>query len=94
MAGHVKIDGVSVKAAKLLRVGQHLDVLTPGGRRLVEVAVLLEKRVGPPIARTMYVDHTPAPDPVAPEMVVGQRERGAGRPDKRERRQLRRLRGR
>ncbi|TPV92962.1 MAG: RNA-binding S4 domain-containing protein [Myxococcales bacterium FL481] len=94
VAGHVKLDGTSVKAAKLLRVGQRLDVLTPGGRRLVEVAKLLERRVGAPLAQTLYVDHTPPPPPREVEPMLGQRDRGAGRPDKRERRQLRRLRGR
>jgi ribosome-associated heat shock protein Hsp15 len=53
------------------------------------------KRVGAPVAVTCFVDHSPPPperDPLSPP--IFERDRGAGRPTKRDRRQLDKLRGR
>lgn len=96
-AGHVKLDGVSVKPAKSVRVGDRLEVRTPGGLRILEVAGLGERRGPAEQARTLYVDHTPPPPPkdeTAMLVETVMRDRGAGRPSKRDLRELRRLRGR
>jgi len=93
-AGHVKCNGQSVKASRTVRVGDRLDVVTPGGRRIVDVLALHDRRGPAPLARSLYDDQTP------PEMrepvrdPLGFRDRGAGRPTKRDRRALRELRGR
>jgi ribosome-associated heat shock protein Hsp15 len=60
---------------------------------VVEVVRVIEKRVGAAIAAACLVDHSPPPPPkeAAP---VFDRERGAGRPTKRDRRDLDRLRRR
>ena len=92
-AGHVKLDGESIKAAKTVRPGDHLEVRTPGGLRILEIAALGDRRGPASVARTLYVDHTPAPPPKELVVPVAPRERGAGRPSKRDRRLLRRLRG-
>lgn len=90
-AGHVKVAGTSVKAAKTVRIGDTIEVRTPGGLRILEVALLSDKRGSAPVARTLYVDLTPPPDPKAvPPM---ERERGAGRPSKRDLRLIRKVRG-
>ena len=93
-AGHVRVNGERVKPATQVRVGD--EVVVRGGERdrVVEIRQLLIKRVGAEPAAAAYVDHTPAPPPrefVAPP---GVRDRGAGRPTKRDRRQIDRLRGR
>lgn len=91
--GHVRRDGEPLKASQRIEVGEELRVRSPGRERIVEVRVLLGKRVGAPIARLAYEDRTPPPPPqllAAPP----RRDRGAGRPTKRERRALDRLRGR
>lgn len=93
-AGHVKLDGVSVKAAKTVKPGDRVEVRTPGGLRILEVVALGDRRGPASVARTLYVDHTPAPPPKEEVAAVAVRERGAGRPSKRDLRQLRRLRGR
>ncbi len=94
-AGHVKRNGVSVKSSKVVRPGDRIDVLTPGGPRIVDVVVPLERRVSATIAQMAYEDRTPAPPPKpAKEPDVAQRDRGMGRPSKRDRRRLDRLRGR
>ncbi len=92
-AGHVKIDGVSVKAAKAVRVGARLEVRTAAGPRILEVAALGDRRGPAAVARTLYVDHSPPPPPKEEQADLGVRDRGTGRPSKRDLRDLRRLRG-
>lgn len=55
--------------------------------RIVEVTRVIQKRVGAPEAAACYIDNTPPP-PSQPVLPVARRERGAGRPTKRERRVL------
>jgi ribosome-associated heat shock protein Hsp15 len=92
-AGHVKIAGESVKASKAVKPGDHIDVLTPGGPRQLEIVALGDRRGPASVARTLYIDHTPPPPPKEERVVEGQRERGAGRPTKKDLRELRKLRG-
>jgi ribosome-associated heat shock protein Hsp15 len=93
-AGHVKLDGDSIKPSRVVRRGDHLEVLTPGGERILDVVELAERRGPASVARTLYDDKTPPPPPKEETVAVVERERGMGRPSKRDRRQLRRLRGR
>ncbi len=92
-AGHVRRNGESAKAAQRIVVGDELRVRSPGHERIVLVTRILTKRVGAPIAREAYEDHSPEP---APQLAAAppRRERGTGRPTKRERRAFERLRGR
>ncbi len=55
--------------------------------RIVEVVRVIERRVGAPDAATCFIDRTPPPPPDA-LIPVARRDRGAGRPTKRERRVL------
>lgn len=92
-AGHVRIDGARAKPASPVRAGSRIEARIADRDRVVEVTRLVDKRVGAPVARGCYVDHSPPPpEGAAPAVFV--RERGAGRPTKRERRALDRLRGR
>ncbi|MGY0023242.1 RNA-binding S4 domain-containing protein [Streptomyces sp. YJ-C3] len=92
--GHVKVNGTSVKPAYALRVGDEVRLRQPGGReRLVVVKRLIRKRVGAPVAVEAYVDNSPPPPPREVVAPVGVRDRGTGRPTKRDRRELERLRG-
>lgn len=91
--GHVHIDGQRVKAATKISTGQTVHVRTPGGERILRVTALLPTRAAAPIAQRCYEDLTPPPDP-ALRAPVPRRERGAGRPTKKDRRALDRLRGR
>ncbi|GAA5497604.1 heat shock protein 15 [Rubritalea halochordaticola] len=60
-AGKVKRANKSIKASTPVKVGDHLDVPSHDGthKRHVEVLEIHEKRVGAPIAREAYTDHTP-----------------------------------
>lgn len=94
-AGHVRLDGARTKPSAPVRVGDTLRVRVGDRERVVEVARLIDKRVGAPIAAECLVDHSPPPPPREPTAgAVAARDRGAGRPSKRERRQLERARGR
>lgn len=99
-AGHVRVGGDRAKPATPVRVGDRVEVTVvhpngPAQVHIVEVTRLLTKRVGAAVAREAYVDHSPPPPPKAERPApVALRERGAGRPTKKERRQLDRLRGR
>ena len=93
-AGHVKVNGASAKPAQVVRIGDAVRALTPGGDRIVEVAGLISKRSSAPLAARNYVDHTPPPPPKAERPAGIVRDRGAGRPTKRDRRLTEKLRGR
>lgn len=62
-AGHVRIDGEPVKAATPVVVGNRVRVRQDGRERILEVTGLIAKRVGAPVARQQYVDHSPPPVP-------------------------------
>jgi ribosome-associated heat shock protein Hsp15 len=96
-AGHVRVNGVTAKPAQNLVEGDEVRVrmpVAPGvpNERIVEVVRLINKRVGAPIAVGCYLDKTPKPPPKEYMPVVAVRDRGAGRPTKRDRRALDRLR--
>lgn len=93
-AGHVRVNGERAKAAQSVRPGDEVRVRIDGFDRMLVVRQTLVKRVSAAIAATAVEDRTPAPPPR--ETVAGApiRDRGAGRPTKRERRDLERLRGR
>jgi ribosome-associated heat shock protein Hsp15 len=93
-AGHVKVNGERVKPAQAVKVGDEVRLVHAGRERVVVVSRLLAKRVGAPVAVQAYVDNSPPPPPRADALALGVRDRGAGRPTKRDRRELERLHGR
>jgi ribosome-associated heat shock protein Hsp15 len=90
--GKVKCEGESLKASKQIEVGQVLTVRVRYQLHTYKVVKLIEKRVGAAIAETCFEDLTPEEEmqPVhrSAFIHVGQRERGTGRPTKKERRQI------
>lgn len=91
--GHVRLNGEPVKPARTLKPGDRITVKEPGWVREFEVVELLAKRVGPKVAVEAYRDHSPE-RPGHLSAPVGRRDRGAGRPTKRDRRDIERLMGR
>lgn len=92
-ASHVKVNGTSVKSAKLVRRGDELTIRLGDELRILVVVGLSDRRGPAPMARSLYLDKSPPkPEPVdVPGMLV--RDRGLGRPTKREQRDIRRVRG-
>jgi ribosome-associated heat shock protein Hsp15 len=93
-AGHVRVNGERAKAAQQVRPGDEVRVRIEGFDRMLIVRQTLVKRVSAAVAATAVEDRTPPPPPRETVALVAARDRGAGRPTKRERRDLERLRGR
>ena len=89
--GHVRVNGLAIKPAKPVRPGDQIEVRREGWSQVLEVAATAELRGPAAVAVKLYVDHSP-PRPVRPPPVA-LREAGAGRPTKRDRRELDRLKG-
>ncbi|MGW1992487.1 RNA-binding S4 domain-containing protein [Embleya sp. NPDC001921] len=87
-AGHVRVNGDKVKPAQSIRVGDEVRVRQDGHERIVVVKRIVRKRVGPPVAAECLIDNSPPPPPREEVVVVARRDRGAGRPTKRDRRVL------
>lgn len=94
--GHVRIDGAPTrKPNATVRPGQVLTFVQRGQVRVIKVLALAERRGPAPEAQLLYEDLAPPtrdarmPDPLGE---APKRARGAGRPTKRERRAVDRLR--
>jgi len=88
--GHVRVNRAAAKASTHVKVGDRVDAYV-GRPRVLEVAAVIEKRVGAPAAAKCLVDHSPPVPVVRRQPRVFVREPGSGRPTKRERRALDRL---
>ena len=94
--GHVKADGKTLKPSSLVTAGDLLRVRRNGYDMRYRVLRTIEKRVGAPIAVECYADETPAKEmrkfddwrASGAGAPVGLREKGTGRPTKRERRDI------
>jgi ribosome-associated heat shock protein Hsp15 len=89
--GHVRVNDKPAKPATTVSPGDRVRARVGDTTRIVEVVRVIQKRVGAADAVTCFIDRTPV---VPPEKAVpvARRDRGAGRPTKRERRVLDRFR--
>jgi ribosome-associated heat shock protein Hsp15 len=98
-AGKVSVNGQSAKPNRRLRVGDQLEISRPFGRKQrVRVVNFAEHHITRADARRLYEDLTPAPTPEEIEARRLERIYRAATtplraPDKRQRRELRRLKG-
>lgn len=92
--GHVRINGKVAKPSSSVGVGDHVVARLGRRERVVDVTRAIAKRVGAALAVECYDDHSPPPPERDPVPLFGVRDRGAGRPTKRDRRRIDRLRGR
>jgi len=91
--GKVDVNAQAAKPAKPLRPGDVVRVTLPQGRhRMLKVALLDDRRGSATVARTLFEDLTPPEPPRARLAPPPRRVPGAGRPTKRERREIDRLR--
>lgn len=93
-AGKVRVDGGRVSAHRLVRPGSKIEVNAPRGRLVLLVNALAHKRLPAALAKDLYTDRSPPRPATALENLhpPGYREPGSGRPTKRERRAIERLR--
>ena len=91
--GKVKFNGLQVKPAKQVAIGDEYDVKTEAKKWRIKVAELLHKRVKYEEAIKYYIDITPAEEIErlqyqAASFHTGKRPSKIGRPTKKERRDL------
>lgn len=98
--GKVHVDGARVKPARQVTVGQMLEIQKGPYQFVVQIEKLLSKRVSATQAREAYTETEESiekrrvtQNSVREERLFAQGERTAGRPNKRERRQLHRFKG-
>lgn len=95
--GKVAVNGQRGKPHRDVRAGDEIAITRPNGiKQRVAVRELADKHLPKAVARTLYEDTTPPPSADELEFRRLLRRAGppAGSPDKRERRRLRKLRGR
>jgi ribosome-associated heat shock protein Hsp15 len=90
-AGHVSINDKTVKPASTVQIGDRVSARIGQRSRDLEVVAIIEKRVGAAVAATCFVDHT-LPVEREPKVPIFVRDAGTGRPTKKDRRLLDRLR--
>ncbi|MFV0523779.1 MAG: RNA-binding S4 domain-containing protein [Acidimicrobiales bacterium] len=87
-AGRVHVGDKAAKPSTKVSVGDTVTVRQPSRQMIVVVERLIEKRVSAGLAAECYEDRSPPPPgrPVEPPVAV--RDRGSGRPTKRDRRRI------
>lgn len=90
----VKLNDELVKAAHLVKIGERYTLSFPQGvKKIIEVTGLIDKRQSFEIAKENYIDHSPPVEklermPSVFFMPNMQRDRGAGRPTKKDKRDM------
>lgn len=91
-AGRVKLDGQNIKPSYLVKIGETFTIQKGIERKIIKVVDLLERRVDAKTAVLFYEDLTPIEETHAYKSVfhapVLRRDRGTGRPTKRDRREI------
>lgn len=90
---HVKLNGATAKPAATVRVGDRVSAFV-GRERVYEVVQVIDTRVSAAVAAGCVIDHSPPPPPAKQRVAGLVWEPGMGRPTKRDRRQMDRLRNR
>lgn len=90
-AERIKIGGRSVKPSRAVHPGEIIEIRQPGILKTVRVKELIHKRIGPKEVEQYLEDLTPASEYQRQkefrEQSLAQRERGSGRPTKKDRRE-------
>ncbi len=91
-AGKIKLDDVSVKPSREVKTGEILTVQLSQIKKTIQVKSMPKSRVSPPMVIDVYNDLTPKElyeqIELMKEFNFEKRDRGIGRPTKKERRQI------
>lgn len=100
-AGKVKIEGNSIKPSRSIKVGETINIRKGPLTIIYQVEKIIEKRVSATLAAECYKDFSPPPPPKPTftkkdtaffDFPVAYRKRGDGRPTKKDRRTIDKLR--
>ena len=92
--GKVKLDGENFKASHVVKIGERYTMSIGYDKKIIEVTALIEKRQSFEIAQQHYTDHSPVPEKKGeffPSVFFKtniRRDRGTGRPTKKDRRDI------
>ncbi|MES2419582.1 MAG: RNA-binding S4 domain-containing protein [Bacteroidota bacterium] len=90
-AGRIKLNGQNLKPSAIVKVGEVYQVSKGIEKKIIEVVELLSNRVEAKIAVTKYKDLTPVEETHAFKSMFHapslKRDRGTGRPTKKDRRE-------
>lgn len=93
--GKVKMDGNAVKASREVKIGDIIELKVAGMNKVIEVKDIIKNRLKASLAVEKYDDLTPPEEQERVELIrqmkTEHRDRGAGRPTKKERRDIDRL---
>ncbi|HET7435155.1 MAG TPA: S4 domain-containing protein [Thermoanaerobaculia bacterium] len=90
--GHVKLNGARVKPAAAVKEGDVIEFYSGDAFRRVIVKALPEANISKEVARTMYLDESPVREKTDVLTTIF-RDRGTGRPTKKDRREIEKWRG-
>lgn len=88
--GHVRVNSQTAKPASAVRAGDTVTAYAGGRERVLEVVRVIDRRVGAPLAAECLIDRSPPPP--RRDAPAFARDPSSGRPTKRDRRRLDRLR--
>ena len=90
--GHVRMNGQPLKPSHEIKVGEVYELSIEQLHKVVEVKQLLGNRVGAKLVENYLIDRTPQEEYERIQLIrqyaFEKRDRGAGRPTKRERRDI------
>jgi ribosome-associated heat shock protein Hsp15 len=93
--GKIKIDGQSVKASREVKVDDIIDVQHNGILRKVQIIKVVKNRVAAKFVPELMLDLTPLEEYEKQDMIrqlnIEKRDRGTGRPTKKDRRIINKL---
>jgi ribosome-associated heat shock protein Hsp15 len=91
-AGRIKLNGQNIKPSHEVKIGEIYHVSKGIERRVIKITGLLENRMDAKTVVSFYVDETPIEQTHGYKSMfqapVLKRDRGAGRPTKRDRREI------
>lgn len=91
-AGRVKFNGQNIKPSHVVKVGDTYHIQKGIDKKVVEVTALLDRRVDAKTAVNFYADRTPVEETYGYKSIhhapMFKRDRGTGRPTKKERREI------
>lgn len=94
-SGRIKKDGIALKASHIVKVGEQYDLVIEQLHRKVAVKALLHNRVSAKLVEDYLIDLTPAAEYERIQAIrqygFEQRDRGTGRPTKKDRREIERF---
>lgn len=93
-SGKIKVNGTNVKASKTISIGDEVSIHQGIITKTFKVEKLIDRRVSPKLAEECFKDLTPTEEYLKQKNIMDSsfyRQKGLGRPTKKERRDLNKI---